>query len=425
MLQTKGGAIYSENIITDNLTADYTFTGNKSNSGAGGAIFTEASLHMVANHLIFKSNISDSSGGAIYSKDDIYLYGNYDQDHLFTVTFNDNSSGSVGGAIAGKNITLQGGQGYEFNTNTSKMDGGAIYADNSLSFNAFINFVFHKNTSTTGFGGAIASHILDMSALFPDFSGNHAKAGGAIYTDTDLFIPYGTGFSYNSADSSGGAIYSKNDITLYTDIGLAHYFTNNSSSSVGGAISAQKLILDGSTVFTNNRSDGSGGSGGAIYITDLSLNTNTYTFNNNTSNASGGAINIQNSIYLTLDNSNTPYLEMSGNSALDASDIWINTNDGNTIQPKPRPGFYKNVENKQLDLSNISLAGMSPTINDFSLIWELPGICKIHQCPSAGSQLSQPCLWQQGTGSTATFTCNEAQNYTYCEVSGMTKCGLY
>ena len=93
---------------------------------------------------------------------------------------------------------------------------------------------------------------------------------------------------------------------------------------------------------------------------------------------------------------------MSGNSALDASDIWINTNTTNSTILPTTPGFYKNVQNKQLDLSNISLAGTPATINDFSLIKGIPGICrtqKLYNLPEASRCITSdfPNPYQGGT----------------------------
>ena len=262
--ENDGGAIYSESIIIDNLTAYYTFTGNKSNSGAGGAIFTEASLHMVADGLIFNNNISDSSGGAIYSKNDIYLFGYHDDDGTRTdyhIDFNDNSSGSVGGAIAGKNINLQGRTEYTFEGNTSKMNGGAIYADGSLSIIAYRQHYFNNNTSTAGFGGAIAAnHISDMSSYYINFIENHAKQGGAIYTDTDLVLSStyeGFNFTDNSSSADGGAIWAYPQLTLE---GKSQFNNNISTNGLGGAIKTNTLHLSGGPFEFNDNAADKGGS---------------------------------------------------------------------------------------------------------------------------------------------------------------------
>ena len=88
------------------------------------------------------------------------------------------------------------------------------------------------------------------------------------------------------------------------------------------------------------------------------------TFNNNYATTSGGAIYIKNSIYLTNEPKNAPYLEMCGNSAVDASDIYMDTS---SILPK-KPGRYKNINDKSLTLSNIKIDGQNATDKDFKLV---------------------------------------------------------
>ncbi|WP_198000832.1 choice-of-anchor Q domain-containing protein [Gimesia fumaroli] len=151
-------------------------------------------------------------------------------------------------------------------------------------------------TLTNGFanytsGGAIHSlETLSISdVVFADnqasvFSGSiHGGSyGGAIYSAGDLTVTNST-FIRNSADWSGGAIYSTEGLLSITGCD----FTENQTSYSGGAI----LVQDGdltvsSSTFTENSSDTLGG---GIYITQGVLTVSESVFTENSSSA-GGAI---------------------------------------------------------------------------------------------------------------------------------------
>ncbi len=200
----------------------------------------------------------------------------------------------------------------EFKDNQAK-NGGAIYnhaeaggeSSPTLENVRFINNNILLN-STNGSGGAFYNSAFNATSMPTlnqvEFTNNSAlSAGGAIANwaafGTSNLVINGSTFSGNSA-MSGGAFYS------------------NSSSS-----GFSQTDISNSTFFNNTSQD----LGGAIYITDGSINLNQVTISQNTAASSGGGIytfdsnsNLQNSI-LWDNQANTGNQVFNNNSQLNVS----------------------------------------------------------------------------------------------------------
>ncbi|QVE48833.1 autotransporter outer membrane beta-barrel domain-containing protein [Chlamydia crocodili] len=179
-------------------------------------------------------------------------------DNDFNILFKKNCSSASGGAISCKGLTLKGTSGTaNFIENKSTDNGGAIDASGV--------------SSITGNSGTI------------NFSGNtSAKQGGAIHSNSTTTISNNNRlvFSKNSttgaSTSSGGAIYCKEGSGNASELKLEGnsqlIFSENSSTTSGGAIFAKKLTITsgGTTIFANNSVTHTAPKGGAICLDDTS-----------------------------------------------------------------------------------------------------------------------------------------------------------
>lgn len=190
---------YTSGNSTINIS-NSTFKNNITRSVGGVGIFNTGNI----TNTIFEGNkatdVNDDGAGALF-------VGSVSGTKLENVTFTDNYSAAVGGAIATRGITKGNNSAAKldiinatFTNNSAEKDGGAIYNAFYHSVNSTDN-VFVKNST---------------------FEGNKsAKNGGAIYNaaadlagNTSSIYIEDTSFSNNSASENGGAIYSHGDITL-------------------------------------------------------------------------------------------------------------------------------------------------------------------------------------------------------------------
>lgn len=137
-------------------------------------------------------------------------------------------------------------------------------------------------------GGALyAFAVPDVLIVNAQFVNNRGSNGGAIGGLGSSFTIVNTAFTDNattgqagsgSLEGRGGAIsldaLSQNEQTAYLQV-CGSYFENNEAKHAGGAISlvthqwqAATVVVDQSTFRNNRTNDGSGGSGGAIYLLD-------------------------------------------------------------------------------------------------------------------------------------------------------------
>ena len=195
------GTVYQYSSGNSTINIDNsTFKNNIARSVGGVGIFQYGNI----TNTIFEGNkatdANDDGAGAL-------LVGSLSQTKLENITFTDNYSASVGGAIATRDITKGNNSAAKlditnatFTNNSADKEGGAIYNAFYHSVNSNDN-VFVSNSTFTGNksatqGGAIYNAAADRAG--------HVSS---IYIED-------TSFTNNSANKEGGAIYSHGDITL-------------------------------------------------------------------------------------------------------------------------------------------------------------------------------------------------------------------
>ena len=146
-------------------------------------------------------------------------------------------------------------------------ESGAVIELVGYSNNTFANMKFENSTAIRGgaiyiYGYDSISNIVNCS-----FASNNAKYGGAIYIDSGNVNIIDSGFSNNSANVSGGAIYlgeNAFNVTVRNS-----NFTNNSAEYDGGALYIMANNIDmnliDSSMFAANHA---GHNGGAFLFND-------------------------------------------------------------------------------------------------------------------------------------------------------------
>lgn len=297
-----GGAIYSQgNVAIYKTTIDHNLargfaTGSYVNVVRGGAVYAAGTVSV--NH----STISYSTGNGIDADGTINI-------QYSTISNNDHGVNTVSGQTV--NITDS-----AFTSNgTTSLDGGAIYVNGATVNISDVTTATTFTNNHASHGGAIyissagtsALNFTTATTLPVVFSGNTANSsGGAIYTNKTLTLPTGVSFVNNSAQKSGAV-----DSSVALTINGAT-FTGNSATQHGGAINAQSDLTVTNGTFTNNSSTGDGG---AIYTqSTLTLTNATFTGN---SAGYGGALGIYTGASVTFGT-----VTFSGNHASQGGAIW-------------------------------------------------------------------------------------------------------
>ena len=368
----RGAAVFMTNhskMLVDQ-NSKITFTNNHATNGI---IYSEDNSNikfMATCEVIFNNNSATQHGTAIYSI-------NYSR-VIFTgnskVTFSNNiyvnaANGSLpsrryGGAINSgdhSHISFKGNSSVLFTNNTARY-GGAI----NTNYNSYISFGENSSTwfisNKALYGGAINIYYNSYISFGENSSTwfiiNKALHGGAIYNSyyngktvkSYIYFEGNSKFSYNIADSIGGAIFSYSNISfkgnssvvftnniahnggaINTDYNSHISFGENSSTwfisnkaFYGGAIYKRHYIYtrvksymhfegNSETVFSDNIAYSSGG---AIfsYSNYISFKENSSTvFNNNIANNDGGTIFSSSGSYLSFKGSS--FTEFNNNTA--------------------------------------------------------------------------------------------------------------
>lgn len=307
-----GGAIWLAEKATTEITAS-AFVGNSvsdndnsdTDINRGGAIFSDGAMLTIAD-TTFKGNSAKMRGAAVYSGNEgtLVLTGTGDK-ALF-----ENNESAKGGAAIGSGSGIVSVSGYQFKTNTSKNDGGAIWLDTKVVAE-ITDSEFTDNQTIDGGGsgddrsrgGAIFNNGAALTLVDTKFEGNKSfKNGGVIFTGKDGVLSLvGNDMmkalvSGNSSSADGGAICVGSGT-----LNINGYAFSGNKGKYGGAIRINNgtgIVVDiQDSVFDGNRADNN--QGGAIYnaskdagtvirITDSKI-MNSY------SKASGGAIYNQSS----------------------------------------------------------------------------------------------------------------------------------
>ena len=276
-----GGAIIFNNAISDSVIENCKFINNNvtrknTEKANGGAIYAKSTFNNnTIRNTEFISNTAYDNGGAIYINDSA-TYDKFDS-LIFT-----NNSANNGGAIyfngGIKNVTING----YFKGNGAERAGGAIFV-RGQSRNSTFSSEFYDNRARQASGGGIFfGNLVENNRFESIFKSNFAFYGGGI-------------FLYNKANSN----------EFISD------FINNTAKSCGGAIffynTTDKNNFSGS--FINNSALGEVseivGNGGAITFKDTSSNSIFNSdFINNTANLNGGGVNYRHTPYNITFNSN-------------------------------------------------------------------------------------------------------------------------
>ncbi|MBQ2378889.1 MAG: hypothetical protein II295_00680, partial [Akkermansia sp.] len=308
-----GAAIYSEGTVL--------LEGNK-----GSLVFHEnmgGSIIYAQNDIVFRGNTGYSIHFAnneckghdtmgIHSKTGNILF----ESNQCDITITTNTHNGIYGAICATegSVTLKENKGsISFNENTCNLYGAAIYAGSGVNFEGNNGVYFYKNASasTNGYGGAIynQSGVVSFSDNEDvDFSYNKTRyTGGAIHAEgtgnnVSLIGNASVLFDHNEAlEQAGGAIYAVGSVTLSdnkredsTSGKSGVSFTYNTAGTEGGAIySDSKVSLTGNGAIkfdTNTASTGAGGAIRGVREITITDNAGNIEFKGNTAGTTGGAI---------------------------------------------------------------------------------------------------------------------------------------
>ncbi|MCD7973365.1 MAG: right-handed parallel beta-helix repeat-containing protein [Candidatus Azobacteroides sp.] len=210
--------------------------------------------------------------------------------------FTDNQAISKGGAIYNKGKAFL--SGCFFSQNKAKEQGGAIYNQSRYRTRiepTTLNYcTFSQNTASAGGAVYTENALVVEESLFAENKAEHNNGGALFSLQTSRLIS--SVFHRNHVVGHGGVLASEKNIHIRQST-----FNENSSDNTGGAIYVQptdpgnteETNVVYSSVFTGNRSQ----SGGGMY-TSLSTFFTDCRFENNQATASGGGIYGENGILL-------------------------------------------------------------------------------------------------------------------------------
>lgn len=304
--------------LHDNITIS-----NNQNSGNGAAVLIEENAVMN----IYGGSIENNqavNGGAIYNCANLNVLS----DAL------KNNTAQNGGAIYNTGILTTDGAIF---TSNNAVNGGAIYAQSgTLELN---NATFVQNTATDGGALYLAdgteTENYSFSVMSCDFTENSAqKSGGAIYSAAKNLDINDSSFTDNNSVENGGAVAVVSSLdTLLNNITAK----NNTAKSNGGFLYADAASPRiSSSALTENSAE----NGGAIALANTSnariLDTN---FKTNEAKSNGGAL------YVCDQNTTATVLESNFESNI--------STDGAAIS----------VEEGYIELNTVNLTGNMADIN--------------------------------------------------------------
>jgi len=255
-----GGAL---NIIDSSLTLKSVTFKDNSGGSLGGAIYTTGSAVVDIDSCLFVNN-SGGSGSAIAD------FSNSTGVTIRNTVFRENTASNRGTVYLTGSTSDSLLEDVTFDKNLSaRSASGILFLGRKLVIDGL---VATGNESTGGNGGALfvsgTSHAKQVKIVNAIFDGNKAADGGAIdfaSTDDPLDIQHSS-FVGNVASDDGGALYLTGGVLDVTNV----TFSGNKASGDGGAI-----YMFGSTVFTMQHATLSGGSasrGNALFV-NLTIDT--------------------------------------------------------------------------------------------------------------------------------------------------------
>ena len=271
-------------------------TGNTGQANrVGGAIsFYGAMDYLLVKDCNFTENKASRDGGAVMFSTDVSNI------HFVDSTFTNNSAFYGGALMFNSDVSDSDVAGCTFTHNTAENhEGGAIDYYNNVH-NLTISSTFTNNIASKS-GSAIAmdktgatfSDIKIINSMFKD----HTSTNGTIFIrhNPGTLIIENTTFENNNVtcEKSGATVYFPEVDNLYV---LNSEFINNNAPN-GAVLYVISNNNNGvfnfeDSNFTNNHA--TSGSAGALYLSVNGVNIDNCNFDDNSANANGGAIFLQN-----------------------------------------------------------------------------------------------------------------------------------
>lgn len=250
---SKGGAIYSTGTVTFNGPS----TINSNSAMNGGAIYTTGTVTLKGSSTM-EGNIATGDGGVMFVDGGDIL--STDGRIYYSVTAKNNSAFNGGAFRVNGSIDF----GYTLmQNNTASGNGGAVALYNGTfkmknDDGAGNNSTISGNTATNGLGGGLYINNTSSSQAKITwdggvFTGNEAKAGGAVAAEGSIDLTFAATVENNKAEIGGG-LYMNNGVDMKFGAGLvrgnsaaqpetdtkkyttARNLDANSVSGVGGGI---------------------------------------------------------------------------------------------------------------------------------------------------------------------------------------------
>ncbi|MDD3594148.1 MAG: hypothetical protein PHX18_05935 [Candidatus Gastranaerophilales bacterium] len=351
-----GGAVYNATGATFTATSDISASGNSAVNGQGGAIFNMGTIGIATG--TFTSNSSTLDGGAIYNSNNFTASGNL----IF---------GDYTGSVASQGNSVSDGHGGAiYNSGTMDLQGGAEFYDNSAASSLTAHGGAIYNTGTLNIGGTALTAIDNATS-----NGD----GGFLYNssaNTVNITSNNVTLSGNSA-LSGGAVYNMGTVDF---TGTLNASNNTATAGDGGFLYAgagSSTSIDNATVSNNTASS----RGGAIYmegapgnaaVVDISASLSDTTFTGNTAGGNSNAIYMNSNSTVNIDSAVTTQVVFNDNIIANALNNNINITSGNVnfnadIQVNAASSLVlTNAGNTQLTTAAIT-SGTSGNPNTFTV----------------------------------------------------------
>lgn len=279
--EKSGGALYiaGKGGIAGTVNFNDGATFNNNTAGNGGAVFNEGALNFNGGTYTFENNAATANvgnGGAIYNAG-LINFGT--DDKRVSLTFTNNTAMEGGGAIFNTNggvVTIKGDATFSGDADAEAVMkyGGAIrnFKGNASGSQFIVDGTAKFDNNKASWGGGALSNDEGVRFSVSDkatFTKNSAgKNGGAIYNKGEVSFGGLAEFNGNKTDNEtetyGGAFYNHTTGTFTANAGAK--FTDNETGTYGGALyNNGKAFFGGKTYFESNTVSGEDGKGGAIY----------------------------------------------------------------------------------------------------------------------------------------------------------------
>lgn len=277
-----GGAVFA----SKKLTLDEVKFKNNTAESDGGALYLQAGAEI--NNSDFEENKATNNGGAIYSSKEIEVNSSQ---------FAKNSAKNAGAIYISKAQERSKITSSNFNENTAKKQGGAVWANNS---DINIDKTKFNNNSSGNYGGALCFNgDKTFSINNNNVSNNKSDLGGGIFAMGGNLKVENTTIESNNATDTGGGILSLKGKSL--SLNKASIKSNTSPSGAGLVAGAGKVDIKESEFNGNDTGDGEDQEkrlGGGLYIgedANVNISQNTKFIDNKA--GMGGAIFNANASY--------------------------------------------------------------------------------------------------------------------------------